>query len=69
VSYAVSKLDEDERDCVGVADAMGRIRETLIVSEPGLTKVLAVGHPALSNMGGAPKAGATPGHVVENARL
>ena len=30
---AVAKLDDDERDCVGLTDAIGRERETTIISE------------------------------------
>ena len=33
---AVSNLDDDEKDCVGNTDAIGRIRQTLIVNESGL---------------------------------
>lgn len=33
---AVSRLDDDERDCVITNDAMGRGRETTIVSESGM---------------------------------
>lgn len=32
----ISRLDDDERDCVGIPDAMGRERETTIVSESGV---------------------------------
>jgi hypothetical protein len=35
-----AKLDADEKDYVDIADAMGRMRQTSIVSRPGLTKVL-----------------------------
>lgn len=37
---AVSSLDDDEKDYVGIADAIGRIRQTLIVSEPGLYRLI-----------------------------
>ncbi len=33
---AVSRLDEDEKDYVGITDAIGRIRQTLVVNESGL---------------------------------
>lgn len=33
---AVAKLDDDERDCVGITDAIHRERETLVISESGL---------------------------------
>lgn len=33
---AVDKLDEDERDCVALTDAIGRLRETTFISESGL---------------------------------
>jgi len=33
---AVQRLEADERDCVGIADAIGRTRETNVVSESGL---------------------------------
>jgi prophage antirepressor-like protein len=32
----VSELDPDERDEVGILDAMGRVQKTIIISEPGL---------------------------------
>jgi len=38
---AVSILDDDEKDYVGISDAIGRIRETTIISEPGLYKLIA----------------------------
>jgi hypothetical protein len=31
-----SELDPDERDEVGIPDAMGRVQKTIIISEPGL---------------------------------
>jgi prophage antirepressor-like protein len=34
--HAVSKLAEDERDCVAINDAIGRERETTIISESGV---------------------------------
>jgi hypothetical protein len=34
--HAVSRLEEDERDCVVISDAMGRERETTVVSESGV---------------------------------
>lgn len=33
---AVGRLDEDERDCVGITDAIGRQRETNVINESGL---------------------------------
>lgn len=33
---AIGRLDEDEKDCVGITDAMSRERETAIVSESGV---------------------------------
>lgn len=33
---AIARLDDDERDCVGITDAIGRDRETNVVSESGL---------------------------------
>jgi prophage antirepressor-like protein len=33
---AIARLDDDERDCVGIADAMRRQRETTIISESGV---------------------------------
>lgn len=37
---AVSVLDEDERDSVGIADAIGRDRDTTIISEAGLYSLI-----------------------------
>lgn len=37
---AVQKLDDDEKDCVGLTDAIGRDQETTIVSESGLYTLL-----------------------------
>lgn len=34
--HALSRLDEDERDCVAIDDAIGRERETTIISEAGV---------------------------------
>ncbi len=39
---ATAKMDEDERDCVGVADAIGRNRQTTVISEAGLYKLIFV---------------------------
>lgn len=33
---AMTRLDDDERDCVGITDAIGRERETNIINESGL---------------------------------
>lgn len=33
---AVGRLDDDERDGVGIADAMGRMQEQIIISESGM---------------------------------
>jgi len=33
---AMNRLEEDERDCVGITDAIGRDRETTIISESGV---------------------------------
>lgn len=33
---ALTRLDDDERDCVGITDAIGRERETNIINESGL---------------------------------
>jgi hypothetical protein len=35
-----AKLDDDEKDAVDIADAIGRMQRTTIVNRPGLTKVL-----------------------------
>ena len=32
---AVSRLDDDEKDYVGITDAIGRVRETLVVNKSG----------------------------------
>lgn len=32
----IGRLEDDERDCVGIADAMGRDRQTTIISESGV---------------------------------
>lgn len=37
---ATADLDEDERDCVTISDAIGRDRETTIISEPGFWKLI-----------------------------
>ena len=37
---ATAKLDEDERDDVGITDAIGRKQKTTVVSEPGLYKLI-----------------------------
>lgn len=37
---ATTKLDEDERDDVGITDAIGRKQKTTVVSEPGLYKLI-----------------------------
>lgn len=36
----ISILDDDERDAVGISDAIGRIQMTSIISEPGLYRVM-----------------------------
>lgn len=36
VSDAASRLDEDEKDNIGITDAIGRTRSTIIINEPGL---------------------------------
>lgn len=33
---ALSRLDDDERDCVGITDAIGRERQTNVINESGL---------------------------------
>ena len=38
---ATSRLDEDEKDAVGLTDAIGREQNTTIISEPGLYKLIA----------------------------
>lgn len=37
---AVKKLDDDERDCVGITDAIGRERETTVISESGVYSLI-----------------------------
>lgn len=37
---AVERLDEDERDGVGISDAIGRQQETLIISEGGMYAIV-----------------------------
>lgn len=37
---AVSRLDDDERDGVGITDAIGRIQQTTVVSESGLYSLI-----------------------------
>lgn len=37
---AVARLDEDEKDAVGITDAMGRTQETTIINEPGLYRIV-----------------------------
>jgi anti-repressor protein len=37
---AVSVLDEDEKGCVSIADAIGRLRETTIINESGLYELI-----------------------------
>jgi prophage antirepressor-like protein len=38
---ALGRLDDDERrDCVGIADAIGRKRETIVISEPGVYRLV-----------------------------
>lgn len=39
-SDVAKRLDEDERDGVDIADPIGRIQSTTIISEPGLYKVI-----------------------------
>ena len=41
---AVGRLDEDEKDYVGITDAIGRIRETLVVNESGLYSLIFMSH-------------------------
>lgn len=36
---ALSRLDEDEKDSVGIPDAIGRLRKTPIVNEPGVYRI------------------------------
>ncbi len=33
---ALARLDDDEKDCVGIADAIGRDRETTVINEAGV---------------------------------
>lgn len=37
---AIARLDDDEKDDVGIADAIGRMQKTSIISEPGLYKLI-----------------------------
>ena len=37
---AISSLDEDDRDAVGITDAIGRIQETSVVNESGLYNLI-----------------------------
>jgi hypothetical protein len=37
---ALSRLDDDEKDGVGIADAIGRLQQTTIISEPGLYRLI-----------------------------
>ena len=41
---AVSRLDDDEKDCVGNSDAIGRIRKTLVINESGLYSLIFMSH-------------------------
>lgn len=36
----VARLDDDERDCVGLTDAIGRERETTVISEGGMYTIV-----------------------------
>jgi hypothetical protein len=48
----MAKLDPDERDEVGIADPMGRIQKTLIISEAGLYNLSKRGNkPGVSILG------------------
>lgn len=40
IANVASRLKDDEKDAIGLADSMGRIQKTIIVNRPGLTKVL-----------------------------
>lgn len=40
VSDAASRLDDDEKDNIGIPDAIGRLRQTVIISESGLYSVI-----------------------------
>lgn len=37
---AVARLDDDEKDAVGITDAIGRTQETAIINEPGLYRII-----------------------------
>lgn len=37
---AVSRLDDDERDDVGITDAIGRVQETTVINESGLYSLI-----------------------------
>lgn len=37
---ALTRLDDDERDYVGIADAIGRDRETTVINEPGIFRLI-----------------------------
>lgn len=37
---AASRLDDDEKDAVGIADAIGRVQQTMIISESGLFSLI-----------------------------
>lgn len=37
---ALAGLEEDERDYVGIPDAIGRVRSTIIVNEPGIYRLI-----------------------------
>lgn len=36
VSDAAARLDDDEKDNIGISDAIGRTRSTIVINEPGL---------------------------------
>lgn len=40
ISDAASRLDEDEKDNIGIADAIGRVRSTIIINESGLYSLI-----------------------------
>lgn len=37
---ALGRLDDDEKDYVNIADAIGRMRDTLFITEPGLYRLI-----------------------------
>ena len=40
VGDAATRLDDDEKDSIGITDAIGRKRKTIIINEPGLYSVI-----------------------------